>query len=184
MDVELREHLARDVRHILKEDGITAVLVSHNQLEAFAMADVVGVINAGRLLQWDTAFNLYHKPASAYIADFVGEGVFIPGQVMTDRTVETELGIISSDIPLDISPGSRVNVLIRPDDILHDDNSEMTAVVREKAFRGAEFLYTLALESGTELLSLVPSHHNHPLNEAIGIRMEIDHLVVFPEHSC
>jgi iron(III) transport system ATP-binding protein len=73
-----------------------------------------------------------------------------------------------------------VNVLIRPDDILHDDDSTMTAVVRKKAFRGAEFLYTLALDSGTQLLSLVPSHHNHPVNEAIGIRLEIDHLVVFP----
>jgi iron(III) transport system ATP-binding protein len=180
MDIEFREHLAREVRGILKQDGMTAVLVSHNQLEAFAMADVVGVINDGRLLQWDTAFNLYHRPGNAYIADFIGEGVFIPGTVIGEKSVETELGIISGSAPLAALPGSPVNVLIRPDDILHDDDSTMTAVVRKKAFRGAEFLYTLALDSGTQLLSLVPSHHNHPVNEAIGIRLEIDHLVVFP----
>ena len=73
-----------------------------------------------------------------------------------------------------------VDVLIRPDDVLHDDSSEMTARVLEKAFRGAQFLYTLELESGSRVLSLVPSHHNHPLNESIGIRMEVDHLVLFP----
>ncbi len=180
MDIELREHLAKEVRDVLKQDGVTAVMVSHNQLEAFAMADSIGVINEGRLLQWDTAFNLYHRPASAYIADFIGEGVFMPGRILSQTAVETELGIISSDMPLELDPGSSVNVLIRPDDILHDDDSEMTAIVRDKAFRGAEFLYTLALESGTELLSLVPSHHNHPVNEPIGVRLEIDHLVVFP----
>jgi len=180
MDFELREQLARDVRAVLKQDGITAVLVSHNQLEAFAMADIVGVINNGRLHQWDTAFNLYHRPATAYVADFVGEGVFISGKVVGNREVETELGVISGAVDLGLGQGEPVHVLIRPDDILHDDDSSMTATVLDKAFRGAEFLYTLSLDNGTRLLSLVPSHHNHPVNEPIGIRLEIDHLVVFP----
>ena len=180
MDIELREQLAKEVRNVLKQDGITAVLVSHNQYEAFAMADIVGVINEGRLLQWDTAFNLYHRPETSYVADFVGEGVFLSGTVVGDREVNTELGIITGAMPLGIEPGKPVEVLIRPDDIIHDDESRLTAKVMDKAFRGAEFLYTLALENGTQVLSLVPSHHNHPINEPIGIRLEIDHLVVFP----
>lgn len=180
LDFELREQLAREVRNVLKKDGITAVLVSHNQYEAFAMADIMGVINGGKLLQWDTAFNLYHRPRTAYVADFVGEGVFLSGKVVGDREVQTELGTISGAAPLELPPGTRVEVLIRPDDIIHDDASAMTARVKDKAFRGAEFLYTLALESGARVLSLVPSHHNHPLDEPIGIRLEIDHLVVFP----
>lgn len=180
MDIELREQLAKEVRNVLKQDGITAVLVSHNQYEAFAMADIVGVINEGRLLQWDTAFNLYHRPATSYVADFVGEGVFLSGTVTGEREVNTELGVITGAMPLDLEPGRPVEVLIRPDDIIHDDDSSLTARVMDKAFRGAEFLYTLALEDGTRVLSLVPSHHNHPINEPIGIRLEIDHLVVFP----
>jgi iron(III) transport system ATP-binding protein len=180
LDFELREQLARQVRNVLKKDGITAVLVSHNQYEAFAMADIAGVINNGKLLQWDNAFNLYHKPETAYVADFIGEGVFLPGKVISDMEVQTELGIISGQVPLGFVPNSSVAVLIRPDDIIHDDMSELTAQVKDKAFRGAEFLYTLALESGARVLSLVPSHHNHPINEPIGIRLEIDHLVVFP----
>jgi iron(III) transport system ATP-binding protein len=180
LDFELREQLAREVRMVLKKDGITAVLVSHNQYEAFAMADIAGVINDGKLLQWDSAFNLYHKPVTAYVADFIGEGVFLPGKVINDKEVQTELGIIQGIVPQEIASNTSVEVLIRPDDIIHDDLSELTAEVKDKAFRGAEFLYTLALASGTRVLSLIPSHHNHPVNEHIGIRLEIDHLVVFP----
>jgi iron(III) transport system ATP-binding protein len=183
LDVELREQIARELRQILKLDGITTIMVSHNQLEAFAMADVIGVMDEGHLLQWDKAFKLYHEPESAEVADFIGEGVFITGEVINDKEVKTEIGNIQSEVPHGVEQGKQVNVLIRPDDILHDDDSQMSARVTDKAFRGAEFLYTLELESGVRLLSLVPSHHNHPINEPIGIRLEIDHLVVFPNDT-
>jgi iron(III) transport system ATP-binding protein len=179
LDVELREQIAKEVRGILKQDGITTVLVSHNQLEAFAMADHIGVLKDGRLLQWDTAHNLYHRPACAYVADFIGEGVFLPGVMVAPEEVQTQLGTLRGHIQADLKPGASVEVLIRPDDVLHDDASPLTATVLDKAFRGAEFLYTLGLKDGTRLLSLVPSHHNHPLNSRIGFRLEVDDLVVF-----
>jgi iron(III) transport system ATP-binding protein len=72
-----------------------------------------------------------------------------------------------------------VDLLVRPDDIQHDDASPLQARVLAKAFRGAQFLYTLALPSGQQLLSLVPSHHDHAIGEAIGIRLELDHQVCF-----
>lgn len=181
LDVELREQIARELRQILKQDGITTIMVSHNQLEAFAMADVVGVMNEGRLLQWDNAFKLYHEPETLEVANFIGEGVFISGLVINDKEVKTEIGNINSSVSHGFEQGQNVRVLVRPDDILHDDASNMSARVMDKAFRGAEFLYTLELESGASLLSLVPSHHDHPLNEPIGIRLEIDHLVIFPQ---
>jgi iron(III) transport system ATP-binding protein len=183
LDVELREQIARELRQIIKQDGITTIMVSHNQLEAFAMADVIGVMNEGHLLQWDKAFKLYHEPETSEVADFIGEGVFIPGEVINDKEVKTEIGNIQGVSPHGVAQGKKVTVLIRPDDILHDDDSKMMARVKDKAFRGAEFLYTLELDSGTRLLSLVPSHHNHPVNEPIGIRLEIDHLVVFPRND-
>lgn len=92
LDVELREQIARELRQILKQDGITTIMVSHNQLEAFAMADVIGVMNNGQLLQWDTAFKLYHEPQTSEVADFVGEGVFIGGAVINDKEVKLRLG--------------------------------------------------------------------------------------------
>jgi iron(III) transport system ATP-binding protein len=181
LDIELREQLAGEVRAVLKKEGITTIMVSHNQHEAFAMADIVGVIHEGQLLQWDTAFNLYHRPDCSYIADFIGEGTFVSGVAVSECEVNTEFGLITSHVSHGLVTGTAVDVLIRPDDILHDDGSEMTARVLEKAFRGAQFLYTLELESKARVLSLVPSHHDHPLNELIGIRLEIDHLVIFPK---
>lgn len=130
-------------------------------------------------MQWDTGFNLYHQPKCAYVANFIGEGVFISGEVLDTYSVNTALGDISSKIRHGYNVSDRVDVLIRPDDILHDDDSSLQALVLDKAFRGAEFLYTLQLKNGERLLSLVPSHHDHPLNFPIGIRLEIDHLVVF-----
>ena len=76
--------------------------------------------------------------------------------------------------------GAAVDLLLRPDDILHDDASPWRAEVTAKAFRGAEFLYTLQLASGTRVLSLVPSHHDHAIGERIGIRLAVDHVVAFP----
>ncbi len=179
LDVELREQIARELRMILKQAGMTTILVTHNQLEAFAMADEIGVIRDGALLQWDNAFNLYHRPAGPQIAEFIGEGVFLDGTVINATEVATELGVLISDIPHGRAPNTEVSVLVRPDDIIHDDGSLKTATVRDKVFRGAEFLYTLTLPSGASILSLVPSHHDHAIGEKIGIRPEIDHLVVF-----
>lgn len=158
LDVELRERLSIEVRSILKDQGMTALLVTHDQHEAFAMADAVGVMRHGRLEQWDSAYNLYHRPATRFVADFVGEGVLVDGTI----------------------DGEPVWQLLRPDDVLHDDASPMKAEVLKKSFRGAEFLYTLRLADGKQVLSLVPSHHNHAIGEHIGVRMDVDHVVAFP----
>ncbi len=181
LDIELREQLAHELRSILKQDGITTIMVTHNQLEAFAMADVIGVIRDGKLRQWDTAFNLYHMPKTSDVADFVGEGVLISGEIINNKEVKTDIGDITGYVPDNLKKGEKVRVLIRPDDILHDDDSEITAIVRSKVFRGAEFLYTLEMKNGLHVQSLVPSHHDHPINEPIGIKLEIDHLVIFSD---
>ncbi len=179
LDVELREQLAREVRQILKQEMVTTILVTHDQHEAFAMADDICVMNEGRIMQHDTAYNLYHRPANHFVADFIGEGVILPGMVVGSNTVNTELGNIHGLVPLGCKPGCHVDVLVRPDDVVHDDPSDDTAVVVERAFRGSDFLYTLRMPSGTEVLSLVPSHHDHEINESIGIHLKFDHLVVF-----
>jgi iron(III) transport system ATP-binding protein len=179
-DSERREQLAREVRNILKKDGITAMLVTHDQHEAFAMADHIGVMSEGRLLQWDTPFNLYHNPLDRTVADFIGQGVFIRGKVLDNRQLQTPLGDLQGDVCLDLPVDTEVDLLVRPDDIIHDDRSCHLATVEEKAFRGADHLYTLNLNGGTRVLCLAPSHHNHRIGEQIGIRLELDHLVIFP----
>lgn len=180
MDAELREQLAREVRHLLKRDGITAMLVTHDQMEAFAMADIIGVVDAGELKQWDTGYNIYHTPVNKFVADFIGQGVMLKGEVLNSQQVKIELGIIDGSVPEGCKPGCPIEVLLRPDDVIHDDNSELQLEVRSKTFRGAEYLYTLILPSGQDILCLVQSHHNHDVGENIGVRLEMDDLAVFP----
>ncbi|MBB86938.1 MAG: ABC transporter ATP-binding protein [Xanthomonadales bacterium] len=181
LDTELRERLSQEVREILKRAGMTALMVTHDQLEAFAMADRIAVMSAGVLQQWDTPYNLYHRPANRFVARFVGEGVLLPGRADGDDGATTELGLLRGEWVG--APVSDVDVLLRPDDIEHDDASPQQAVVVRKAFRGAQILYTLQLDSGARVLSLVPSHHNHRIGEPIGIRVATDHVVVFPRNS-
>ena len=179
LDVDLRERLAGEIRDILKANGTTALLVTHDQFEAFAIADDIGVMVDGRLVQWDSAYNLYHRPASRFVASFVGYGVFVPGVTRPGPAVEIELGTL----PLPQSsyglPGEEVDVLLRADDIVHDDDSSLQAEVLTKAFRGGDFLYTVKLDSGQELLTMVPSHHDHAIGEKIGIKIVADHVVTF-----
>ncbi len=182
LDVEFRAQLSVEVREILKHQNTTAILVTHDQHEAFNLADEIGIMRDGTIEQWDTPYRLYHEPVNRYVADFVGQGVFLPGTVMADARIRLELGVFqgkTSDWP----QGTEVDVLLRPDDILHDDASPLQAKVLHKAFRGAQFLYTLQLPAGGRVLSLVPSHHNHAIGERIGIRLEIDHLVAFPRET-
>ncbi|MDP5188271.1 ABC transporter ATP-binding protein [Alishewanella sp. HL-SH05] len=180
LDTEFREVLARDIRIILKQLHITAVLVTHDQFEAFAMADMIGVMQQGQLQQWSTPYELYHRPVNRFVADFVGRGVMLPGKMLDAQQVETCLGVFRQRYLTDVQTDDLVDVLIRPDDIVHDDDSPIQATVLEKAFRGSHILYTLALSGNEQVYCLALSHHNHAIGEHIGIRLDLDHLVLFP----
>ncbi len=179
LDVELREALGVEVRDLLRESGTTCLLVTHDQQDAFTFSDKVGVMNNGRIEQWDTAYGLYHEPGSRFVADFIGQGVFLNGIVTDDHVIETELMKLHGKVPAGCHAGCKVKVLVRPDDVVHNDDSSLTARIVARNFRGSSYLYTLELDSGTQILSMVHSHHKHALGEQLGIELEIDHLVVF-----
>lgn len=180
LDVTLRERLSMEVRDILKEYGTTALFVTHNQHEAFAVADRIGVMHQGEILQWDNAHNLYHQPASPQIADFVGEGTLINGVVRGNNQVATGLGLLDGVMTSAMAEDTTVKLLVRPEDILHDDDSKVKAEVLRRNFRGANILYTLLLENGDKVQALVPSHCDHQPGEKIGIQPDVRHLVLFP----
>jgi iron(III) transport system ATP-binding protein len=185
LDADLRDRLAQDIRAILNQSGTTALFVTHDQLEAFAIGDVIGVMHHGRLEQWDDAYSLYHRPATRFVADFIGHGVFAPGKVVTTEAgprVLTPLGALAdaAECPLPGAyPRDECDVLLRADDIVHDDDAPVRARIERKAFRGSEFLYTLRLSTGEQVLAHVPSHHDHQVGEWIGIRPVVDHVVTF-----
>jgi iron(III) transport system ATP-binding protein len=183
LDVELRQHLSTEVRTILKTLGTTAMMVTHDQREAFAIADRVGVMRGGLLEQWDTPYNLYHAPTSRFVAEFIGQGVFVPGKLTGAGNVVVELGELTGCPARGFSSGAEVDVLLRPDDIVHDADSRLRAEVRAKSFRGSDILYSLYLESGSHVLASVPSHHDYNVGERIGIRLNAKHVVMFPRMS-
>ena len=192
LDVDLRERLAHEIRAILKKANATALFVTHDQLEAFAIGDVIGVMHEGKLHQWADAYTLYHRPATRFVADFIGHGVFSKATVELHdehgviggglhKHVVTPLGELHDISPavLEALPVGECDVLLRADDIVHDDNAPTKAQIVRKTFRGSEFLYTLRLKTGETVLAHVPSHHDHQLGEWIGIRAEVDHVVTF-----
>jgi iron(III) transport system ATP-binding protein len=181
LDPDLRERLALEVRAALKAEGVGALLITHSQTEAFAMADRVGVLAEGALQQWDSAYALYHRPVNEVVARFIGEGAFITAETLGEHRLRTPLGDAPCARP-GLRAGQRFNLLLRPDDVIHDDDSRLQAEVVARAFRGADFLYTLKLDSGERVLSLVPSHHDHAIGQRIGLRLDLEHVVLF-EHA-
>ncbi len=185
LDVDLRERLAHEVRGILKAAGATALFVTHDQFEAFAIGDVIGVMHEGHLHQWDDAYTLYHRPATRFVAQVKGPRVFSPPPLVqrgSNVVAQTPLGDLTdlAECPLPSSyPGGECDVLLRADDIVHDDQAPVQAQIVRKAFRGSEFLYTLQLGSGLQVMAHVPSHHDHAVGEWIGIKAQVDHVVTF-----
>jgi iron(III) transport system ATP-binding protein len=179
LDVALRERLVGELRALLKSVGATALVVTHDQQDAFALADRVGLMREGRLEQWGTPYDLYHRPVSRFAAEFVGQACFLPACCGGSGLLQTELGPLREGHE-STACGGEVDVLLRPDDIVHDDLAPLRARIVERVFRGADFLYTLELPSGRRVLSLVPSHHDHHVGEQIGVRLATDHVVTFP----
>lgn len=182
LDAVLRDRLSVEVRDIIKELGTTALLVTHNQHEAFSVADKIGVLFHGKMQQWDDAYNIYHNPKNIEVATFVGDGSLITGTVAGSGEVHCALGVLQG-VGAQAQVGTRVNLLIRPEDVLHVEDSEIHAKILHKSFRGPTILYKLELPTGEKCQALVSSHHNHKINEFIGIKAEVDHLIVFDHVS-
>lgn len=180
LDATLREKLTAEVRDILKKAGLTALMVTHNQFEAFSVADTVGVIFGGSIRQWDSAYNIYHSPQTLDVATFVGDGAIIRGKVTGRDKVSCGLGELTGTLSFPCDPGCRVNLLIRPEDILHDNHAPVKAEIIHKSFRGPNILYKLALPTQEPCLALISSHHNHTIGDSIGIVPDVEKLVVFP----
>jgi iron(III) transport system ATP-binding protein len=183
LDAHLRHSLREEMVALLRRLGIAALLVTHDQDEAFSFADRIGVMHEGRTVQWDGAFDVYHRPATPFVARFVGEGRLIAGRVVAVDAVDTALGRLAGPLPAGIAIDAAVSVLVRPDDLLPETDSDSGGVdarVRSVAFRGAETLYTLLLADDSEVCALFPSHHRHRVGDAIRVRTDLEHLVVYP----
>ncbi|MCP4284930.1 MAG: ABC transporter ATP-binding protein [Gammaproteobacteria bacterium] len=189
MDVDLRESLAREVRDILKREKTSALLVTHDQSEAFAMADRIAVMEEGSIRQWDSAYNLYHKPADRFVAGFIGQGVWLPILRDSNSVLQSEFGPLfpsTSEMPhlsdLDSAGDTQLEMLLRPDDVVRRDDG-VPAEVMYKSFRGADILYRLRLPSGTDILYITKGHNDLPLGASIPVAIEMNELVLFTDQD-
>lgn len=179
LDATLREVIAKEVRNVLKSHKITAILVTHDQHEAFAIADKVGVMNSGQLIQWDTPYHLYHKPKNRFVANFIGEGKVIDAHANSKGQLETGLGIIASDKQW--QAGKEYSVLVRPDDLVYDADSNQAFTIVDKLFRGAEYIYQLKLPDNQHVLCVAPSHISLDIGNRLPVKTDLQHLVVFQD---
>jgi iron(III) transport system ATP-binding protein len=176
LDTDMRNEMRREVEKILRQSGMTAILVTHDQEEAFSMADRVGVLNRGSLEQLSAPETLYHTPATRFVADFVGQADFVPGEVQ--EGIVTELGTFHSNSGL--AGGTKVELMIRPDDVDMEPSNTGNGVITTRKFRGSENLYTLKLPSGLRLHSSQYSTRVVPTGTKVRVIVQPSHVVVFP----
>jgi len=177
LDADLRAQMRDEVEKVLRGTGTTAVFVTHDQEEAFTIADTVGVLNEGRLEQVAPPEAIYHHPATPFVAEFVGAADFLPG-IVTSEGVVTEVGVFGNVEGRE--PGERVKVMIRPDDITFVPASNGSAVILRRYFRGPETLYCLGLASGHRVHSSQPSAAAFPTGMRVRPEAHVLHVVTFP----
>lgn len=172
LDADLREQVRDEVRRILDEAGTTAIFVTHDQQEAFEIAEQVAVMRAGRIEQIGSPEAVYHTPETRFVADSVGQAVFVPA-LIDNGELRCSLGVF----PFVGVPNGDAELLLRPEDIVLEADGD--AEVIDRRFRGPQNSYRVRLVSGVEVLSVGSSQTLHPVGSMVRVRFEPDHLVVF-----
>jgi len=181
LDTELRETLRNEAKEILKASGTTVILVTHDQEEAFSLSDRVGLLNAGRLEQVGTPYQIYHNPANRFVADFVGKADFIPSIIEGDFIVSKIGRFYRNEENYLNSP--MVDLMIRPDDVTITPDPNGNAVIADVRFLGADVLYKLELADKTFIHSIGLSANFLPSGVKVKATIDMPHAVCFPRLS-
>ncbi len=176
LDVQVRQRLRHEIRHILKATGISAIFVTHDQEEALTICDTIGVMNGGRLEQLDTPENIYTYPASRFVAEFVTRANFLPAQ-RDGRVWRTELGIWESFKPLDLNRGE---VMLKEEDLGLKPDESSNLVVCDRQFLGREYRYCVQTPSGVQIHARTDIKTSIPVGTKVTITSETKTVQVFP----
>lgn len=180
LDPDMTRKMREDLHEVLRRTKTTAILVTHDHQEAFAMADRIAVLNNGRLEQLDTPEAIYHTPSTPFVADFVGQADFIPG-ILENGKVVTEIGEFPNQVGY--RGGAKVVVMIRPDDVHITPGERCTASIVARQFRGSENLYTIGLPSGQVVHSSEPSTCVYPIGTPVELQVMATHTVLFEQND-
>ena len=184
VDQSFKEEIQVKLKQILIEQKITTIIVTHDSYEAFYLGTKCGIILDGQLKQYDDPYNVYHFPNSIEVVNFLNRGILIPAKVTGENSLESaDLGTITGDFIKHYPKGSEVQLLLQPEDLEHDDQSNLKLEVVDRKFRGTNFIYTLKTVSDKLIPVFVHSHHihQHEVDEKFGIKrpINIDHIVCF-----
>ena len=179
LDVRLRVEMREEVRQILKEAGVTAVSVTHDQEEALSISDRVAVMNDGQIEQVGRPEEVFERPESKFVASFLGRAAFLEGE-LRDGDVETGVGRFDA-VTLEgydtVYDGAPVDVLVRPDDLRATPASPELAdgVIVSRQYVGPSFVYRVELDTGDAVHCL----HNHveefDLDQPVSVELTADH---------
>ena len=175
LDSSLRAQMRREVKAILTHTGATTIMVTHDQEEAFSLADRILVMRAGRQEQLNTPDNVYHRPATRFVAEFVGQTDFLPAQVQ-DQQVVTELGTFAYQ---GTPPAGSVEMMLRPDDVDICDDGPGKGVVLDREFKRTYNRYSLRLDSGVTVRSVQPTMGVYQVGQRVRLRLRPLHMVLF-----
>ena len=184
VDQSFKEEIQEKLKKILKSSKITTIIVTHDSYEAFYLGSKCGIILNQELKQFDDPYNVYHLPNSIEVVNFLNRGILIPAEVTSPKSLENkDLGTITGNFNKPFPIGSKVKLLVQPEDLHHDDQSNLKFEVIDRKFRGTNFIYTLKTPSNLLIPVFVHSHHihQHEENEKFGIKrpIHIDHIVCF-----
>jgi iron(III) transport system ATP-binding protein len=184
IDQSFKEEIQVKLKQILIEQKITTIIVTHDSYEAFYLGTKCGIILDQQLKQFDDPYNVYHFPNSVEVVNFLNRGILIPAKVTGENSLESnDLGTITGDFIKHYPKGSEVQLLLQPEDLEHDDQSNLKLEVVDRKFRGTNFIYTLKTASNKLIPVFVHSHHihQHEVDEKFGIKrpINIEHIVCF-----
>tara|TARA_Y100000816_G_scaffold289052_1_gene274774 strand:- start:578 stop:1636 length:1059 start_codon:yes stop_codon:yes gene_type:complete len=184
VDQSFKEEIQEKLKKILNDSKITTIIVTHDSYEAFYLGSKCGIILDKKLKQYDDPYNVYHLPNSIEVVNFLNRGTLIPAEVTSPKSLENrDLGTITGNFVKPFPIGSKVKLLIQPEDLHHDDSSNLKLDVVDRKFRGTNFIYTLKTPNNSLIPVFVHSHHihQHEINEKFGVKrpIHIDHIVCF-----
>jgi len=184
VDQSFKEEIQVKLKKILTQLKITTIIVTHDSYEAFYLGSKCGIILNAQLKQYDDPYNVYHFPNSIEVVNFLNRGILIPAKVTGENSLENQdLGTIKGNFIKHYPKGSDVQLLLQPEDLEHDDKSNLKLEVVDRKFRGTNFIYTLKTLSNLLIPVFVHSHHihQHEVDEKFGIKrpINIDHIVCF-----
>ncbi len=184
LDAKQKSKLKPQLLEKLRLAKVPTILVTHDQEEAFDIGDRIAVMHNGKFDQVGPTYQIYHEPQCRFVAEFIGTGAFIGTRLADDKqSIHTALGKVNaSEKHLNAFRSQELELFVRPEDLVHDDSANcLEAVVVSRQFRGAHTIFRLKLKSGEEVYSLAPSHHLHQPGDSFRVRVELDHVLLFPK---